>query len=288
MARLTREISLTVSYGYGEYMNNPWKSRSQINPQRDEGTRQISNEVYRALMKAPLTIGEMKVALCIIDKTWGFNKASDIISVGQMSTATNLGDRGIRKIFTSLKEKRIICYQESNKRLNRGSPINEFLFNKHHDTWVFKGGTVVHALNSGSVKPEQPFRESLNGGSSTKETLTKESIKEIDIESPQVEDKKPSKKKTTKKLPTNPPKAETFKPNKATKNLCRELNIGQKKFKLLAASCFDHFLGVGKRRADWQATLRNWIRKAADYEEKNANNNPPSPGGGYDTTRRAL
>lgn len=178
-------------------MNNPWKSRSQINPQREEGNRQISNEVYRALIKAPLTIGEMKIALCIIDKTWGFNKASDIISVGQMSTATNLGDRGIRKILISLKEKRIIHYQESNKRLNRGSPINEFLFNKHHDTWVFKGGTVVHGLNSGSVKPEQPFRESLNGGSSTKETLTKESIKEID---PIGEKLKKGKKKEEKPL----------------------------------------------------------------------------------------
>ena len=178
-------------------MNNPWKSRSQINPQREEGTRQISNEVYRALMKAPLTIGEMKVALCIIDKTWGFNKASDMISVGQISTATGLSDRGIRKVLINLKEKRIIFYQESNKRLNRGSPINEFLFNKHYDTWVFKGGTVVHGLNSGSVKPEQPCTKSLNSGSSTKETLTKESIKEIEtIEGGLERGKKSAKKKT--------------------------------------------------------------------------------------------
>ena len=268
-------------------MNNPWKSRSQINPQRDEGTRQISNEVYRALMKSPLTIGDMKIILCIIDKTWGFNKPFDIISVGQMSTATNLGDRGIRKILISLKEKRIIHYQESNKRLNRGSPINEFLFNKHYDTWVFKGGMVVHGLNSGSVKPEQPFRESLNSGSSTKETLTKESIKEIEIESPQVENEKPPKKKVAKKLPTKPPEVEDFKPNEATKNLCRELNIGQKKCKLLAASCFDHFRGVGKKRVDWQATLRNWIRKDAEFEEERSSEVTTNTGG-YDTSRREI
>ena len=268
-------------------MNNPWKSRSQINPQREEGTRQISNEVYRALIKAPLTIGEMKVALCVIDKTWGFNKASDIISVGQMSTATNLGDRGIRKILISLKEKRIIHYQESNKRLNRGSPINEFLFNKHHDTWVLKGGTVVHALNSGSVKPEQPFRESLNSGSSTKETLTKESIKEIDIESPQEEVKKTPKKKTPKKLPTDPPQPGDFKPTEATVNVCKEFSVGQKKFKTLAASCFDNFRSKGLKRIDWQATVRNWIRKDAEFKEER-NGDAITSGGGYDTTRRAL
>ena len=271
-------------------MNNPWKSRSQINPQREEGTRQISNEVYRALMKAPLTIGEMKVALCIIDKTWGFNKPSDIISVGQMSTATNLGDRGIRKILTSLKEKRMICYQESNKRLNRGSPINEFLFNKHHDTWIFKGGTVVHGLNSGSVKPEQPFRESLNSGSSTKETLTKESIKEIDIESPQKKGKKVSKKKTPKKpkiMPSDPPLLEDFKPTEATKIVCKENGVGQKKFKILAATCFDHFKGLGKKKVDWQATVRNWIRKNTEFEEERADNQVTSEGG-YDTSRREI
>ena len=268
-------------------MNNPWKSRSQINPQREEGNRQISNEVYRALIKAPLTIGEMKVTLCIIDKTWGFNKDSDIISVGQMSTATNLGDRGIRKILISLKKKRIIYYQESNKRLNRGSPINEFLFNKHHDTWVFKGGTVVHGLNSGSVKPEQPFRESLNSGSSTKETLTKESIKEIDLIGETSKKGKKAKKKKEPSLPTTPPQPEDFEPTKATVNVCKEFGVGQKKFKSLSASCFDHFRGLGKKRVDWQATIRNWIRKDADYEEQR-NGNTVTSDGGYDTTKRAL
>ena len=127
-------------------------------------------------MRAPLTIGELKIALCIIDKTWGFNKATDMISVGQIAMATNLSDRGVRKTIVALKEKRIIHYAVSKTRVNSGSPLNEFLFNKHYDTWRSEGCTVVQGVNKSATKGEQEGSLRVNSGSSTKETLTKETL----------------------------------------------------------------------------------------------------------------
>lgn len=157
-------------------MKNPWKKLSKINPQREEGNRQISNNVYQKLMKANLTGADYKVILCIIHFTWGFKKVSDTISVNQMIYTTKLSDRMIRKTIKKLKERRIIHYQPSKLRLNCGSVLNEYLFNKHYDTWGEGGCTTVQGLNQEVVKPELDGKLRLNCGSDTKEIITKEII----------------------------------------------------------------------------------------------------------------
>ena len=119
-------------------MHNPWKKESKINPQRERGNRQISNEVYQALILTDLSASQYKICLFIIDKTWGFNKAFDTISATQFQKATGLSERMVRKVTRSLKERRLICYEPS-ERVNSGSPFNQYLFNKHYDTWVVRG-----------------------------------------------------------------------------------------------------------------------------------------------------
>lgn len=118
-------------------MVNPWKNLSKINPQRESGNRQICNCVYQALIRAGLTASEYKVCLFVIDKTWGFNKNFDTIVVQQFQEATGLSERMVRKVTHDLRSKRIV-YFEPSKRVHRGSPFNQYLFNKHYDTWLLK------------------------------------------------------------------------------------------------------------------------------------------------------
>jgi phage replication O-like protein O len=161
-------------------MDNPWKSLSTINPQREEGHREISNGVYSALLRADLTGGELQIALAIIEKTWGFNKKSDRISRTQFSELTGLSERSVNVIIKSLKEKRIIYYEPSRVKrgssLSCGSPLNEFIFNKHYDTWlrVKRGSGMKQTVNKGEVNGILGVKRS----SPTKETITKEKTKE--------------------------------------------------------------------------------------------------------------
>ncbi len=126
-------------------MNNPWAKISLVNPQREDGNRQINNEVFAALVRADLTGAEYKICLAVIGKTWGFNKPSDFISRSQFRQLTGLSEEAIRKAIRDLKKRRIIHYRLSkNKKGGYGNtPLNEFLFNKHYDTWIGGGGTVV-------------------------------------------------------------------------------------------------------------------------------------------------
>lgn len=157
-------------------MKNPWKQYSKINPQKEEGNRQICNTVFRALIKAHVSGSELRVALLIIDKTWGFGKPVDCISVSQIVKSTGLAERTIKKAIKSLKVKRIIYYEPSNIRVNRGSPLNQYLFNKHYDTWKAQGCTNVHACTKRSNKGAQKGQTRVHDQSPTKETITKETI----------------------------------------------------------------------------------------------------------------
>jgi len=182
-------------------LRNPWKQYSKINPQREDGTRQINNEVLAALVRAKLPTAEMSIVLTIISKTWGFNKKTDVISAKQFVDATGFTDRAIKKAKVSLKKKCIIQYAPS-KRVHRGSPLMEYLFNKHYDTWKLENKGELKDThepefthgpmngNSKSVdrkgvdvkKGEPEFmgelsgQERVNQSSPTKETITKENI----------------------------------------------------------------------------------------------------------------
>lgn len=152
-------------------MKNPWKRLSKINPQREDGTRQINSQVLDALVKAKLPTAEMSVVLTIISKTWGFNKTEDAISTGQFTEATGLTSRAIKQARATLKTKRIIHFEPS-KRVKRGSPINSYMFNKHYDTWK----TQDTKKGEQNFTGERKRKKRVNGTTPTIETNTIESI----------------------------------------------------------------------------------------------------------------
>ena len=120
-------------------MKNPWKRYSKINPQREQGRREIANDVFLALIGADLTGAEYKVTLAIIHKTWGYNKSSDAISIKQLSEMTQLSERTIKRTLKRLTELRVTVRSPSKIRVSTGSPLTQFLFNKHYDTWTVTG-----------------------------------------------------------------------------------------------------------------------------------------------------
>lgn len=157
-------------------MKNPWKHLSKVNPQRENGNRQINNEVFKALMTTDFTITELKVCLCILHHTWGFGKTEDAISIRIIARETSLCERAVRYALKSLKQRRVI-YFEPSRSVHRGSPLNSYLLNKHYDTWLDKGVHRRSGVHAASEKSAKGGRKRVHGCADTKET-TKERTKE--------------------------------------------------------------------------------------------------------------
>lgn len=165
-------------------MKNPWKRYSKINPQRENGNRQIANDVYQALISGDFLGSEYKLIFAVISKTWGFNKSSDAISIKQFQEMTNLKKRTIQSILKKLKRQRVLYSAPSKVRAQTGSPLNSFLFNKHYDTWKVEGCNITEGCNTEhpleNEKGAKECKTRVQSGSPTKESITKESItKEI-------------------------------------------------------------------------------------------------------------
>lgn len=89
--------------------------------------------------------------------------------------------------------------------------------------------------------------------------------------------KEKKEKKGKNKNKTNPPDIKIFleSMSDSLKEFCRVENIGQLKFKKLSEMCFDHFKGKGELKADWEATVRNWIRRDKTFNNNNSEQSRP-------------
>ena len=166
-------------------MKNPWKRYSNINPQRENGNRQICNDVYHAILAGNFTGAEYKIILAIIDKTWGFKKKAGAISIKQLCAMTNLTKRTTQRTIISLKTKRVVYMSPSTIRMSTGSPLNNFSLNKHYDTWKVEGCQVVqgcqtsHPLKTNKGDIDGKIR--VSSTPPTKETLKETITKEIEL-----------------------------------------------------------------------------------------------------------
>lgn len=61
------------------------------NPQVEDGHTRIANELLEKLMAAPLSGNQFMVLLCVIRKTYGFQKKQDFLTNTQIVEATKLG-----------------------------------------------------------------------------------------------------------------------------------------------------------------------------------------------------
>lgn len=77
-------------------------------PQLENGYVKIANELLGALMKLPLSNYEMRVILCVIEKTYGWNKKKDWISLSQFEADTGIKNAHVCRTLNVLIDKKIL------------------------------------------------------------------------------------------------------------------------------------------------------------------------------------
>jgi phage replication O-like protein O len=112
-------------------LENPYKEKSQVDPQTDGGFRQINNQTYWALMAARLTGAEYQVIFSVIDRTWGYKAKEDSISFSDLARDTQLSRASVITAAQALEAKHIIVVEHAH-----GRESNLYMFNKYWDTWL--------------------------------------------------------------------------------------------------------------------------------------------------------
>lgn len=106
-------------------------------PQRENGFTAIANELLERVVNTHLLGAEFQVVLCILRKTYGYQKKQDVISLSQFQRATSLSRPTIVKTLKNLQIRKMIVkvYLPDDKIA--------FSFNKDYDKWVVKEHLLV-------------------------------------------------------------------------------------------------------------------------------------------------
>ena len=125
-------------------------------PQTANGFTAIANELYEQYLLFPFTkIGEMKVLLYILRKTYGFKKQEDRISLSQFAKGTGLSERYIQRVIPHLIEHNMIWRE---MRPNpAGNPRAWFGIQKDYSCWIEKPDEEFWIPLSVGVKENEPF-----------------------------------------------------------------------------------------------------------------------------------
>jgi len=114
----------------------------------EDGFTRIANELFSALIQAPMTDRERRVALAVVRLTYGWNKKADRIADSQLSEIAGMPRQKVNKVKQQLIAKKIIK--------SEGSGHGILSINKHFDQWDFgakhtpiqkgdkRGDTVTH------------------------------------------------------------------------------------------------------------------------------------------------
>ncbi len=78
------------------------------NPQVEDGFTRIANELFDAVLRAPLTGVEQKVILAVIRLTYGYNKREDALSFSQIATATGIGRQSVVRAMVRLRKANVL------------------------------------------------------------------------------------------------------------------------------------------------------------------------------------
>ncbi len=126
------------------------------NPQTENGYTKIANEILEVLSKSMPGFTEGQIIMCILRKTYGWNKKSDNISISQLVEMTGKSRRMIIYSIQNLEAKKMIKVFRSRKSSNE-SNTNNIAFNKNYSEWV------VQEVAPGYKKELQRKRDKYNG-----------------------------------------------------------------------------------------------------------------------------
>ena len=80
-------------------------------PQLEDGHTRIANEILEQLVKTHLSSNQWQVLICIIRKTYGYQKKVDYIANSQICDATGLGKSVVSRVLRSLEDMQLISRQ---------------------------------------------------------------------------------------------------------------------------------------------------------------------------------
>lgn len=105
------------------------------NPQLEDGYTKISNELLDALYRVKLSPYEMRVALYVIRKTYGYNKKSDTISLSQFEKDIGIDRRHIHRAIKKLVPKQVLGAYRGDKN------VISYYIKKDYTKWSAYSGT---------------------------------------------------------------------------------------------------------------------------------------------------
>jgi phage replication O-like protein O len=100
------------------------------NPQKQNGYVPIANELLEAIYKTDMTRNELRVLLCVIRYTYGYNAKSERLSLGFISSETGLAKSRVSEALNGLKGKNITIVGEWQSKEPR-----EIAIQKDYEKW---------------------------------------------------------------------------------------------------------------------------------------------------------
>lgn len=118
------------------------------NPQIENGYTAVANEILDHLYKQPLNGTELKVIMCILRYTFGFQRKSHKLSATFIAKWGNCDLRTVKRALKKLQQDRVIIYINSGQR----GVTAELMFNKDYEQWCTGGQNVTGVV--GKMTPE--------------------------------------------------------------------------------------------------------------------------------------
>lgn len=122
------------------------------NPQIENGYTKIANEILEALIRTSLSGQELKIALLVIRKTYGFSKKVDFISLTQMAKALACSKIRCAQVVKNLEAMKVLTVNENINGVGKS-----YRFNKDYSQW----NTVNKNINR-IEKTKQTVNENIN------------------------------------------------------------------------------------------------------------------------------
>ena len=113
------------------------------NPQIENGYTAVANEILDHLYKQPLNGTELKVIMCILRYTFGFQRKSHKLSATFIAKWGNCDLRTVKRALKKLQQDRVIIYINSEQR----GVTAELMFNKDYEQWCTGGPNVTSGEN---------------------------------------------------------------------------------------------------------------------------------------------
>jgi phage replication O-like protein O len=248
-------------------------------------------------MKASISGAELRIAMTVYDRTDGYGRSSDKISMTAFERLTGLSRDSVANAVKQLEGNRIIVISHG-----KGVTPNEYLFNKHYDTWqIERQASLDFPGSSRENRTTATSQEKQTASSLTHAVPTVEAKNRSSPETITSQVVEPGGERVKKALLKKPIKEEgpSSSPEQTEKNateLLRELvslkhwrttedaGVSQEDVEWLErfllefpefsnsnlAACADYYSSRkgAKGKGDWKNRLRNWMVQERQYAER--------------------